>query len=86
MTITVYGAYRSTCTKRVLATLHEKGLKYELQPIDLATGEQKVRVRKSWKHNVKYIYVYCQSPKYLEEKQPFGVIPVLVDDGFQIYG
>ncbi|CAF3681286.1 unnamed protein product [Rotaria socialis] len=67
MTITVYGSYRSTCTKRVLTTLHEKGLKFEFQPIDLSKGEQK-------------------DPKYLEEKQPFGVIPVLVDDGFQIYG
>ncbi|CAF3264940.1 unnamed protein product [Rotaria socialis] len=66
MTITVYGSYRSTCTKRVLTTLHEKGLKFEFQPIDLSKGEQK-------------------DPKYLEEKQPFGVIPVLVDDGFQIY-
>ncbi len=47
MTITVYGAYRSTCTKRVLTTLHEKGLKFEFQPIDLTKGEQKVRVEKS---------------------------------------
>jgi glutathione S-transferase len=46
MTIIVYGTYRSTCTKRVLTTLHEKGLKYELQPIDLAKGEQKVSVEK----------------------------------------
>ena len=47
MTITVYGMYRSTCTKRVLATLHEKGLKFEFQLIDLTKGEQKVRVEKS---------------------------------------
>ncbi|CAF0999089.1 unnamed protein product [Rotaria sp. Silwood1] len=25
------------------------------------------------------------NPKYLEEKHPFGVIPVLTDDDFQIY-
>jgi len=67
MPITVYGLAMSTCTQRVLTTLTEKGLKYELKNIDFAAGEHK-------------------SPKYLEEKQPFGVIPVLVDeDGFKIY-
>ncbi|CAM4822931.1 unnamed protein product [Rotaria magnacalcarata] len=66
MTITVYGAYQSTCTKRVLATLHEKGIKFEFHPIDITKGEQK-------------------DPRYIEEKQPFGVIPVLTDDDFQIY-
>lgn len=67
MTIKVYGLAFSTCTQRVLTTLTEKGLKYELVPVDFANGEHK-------------------SEKYLNEKQPFGVIPVLVDeDGFQIY-
>ena len=44
MTITVYGTYRSTCTKRVLTTLHEKGLKFDFKVIDLTKGEQKVRI------------------------------------------
>jgi len=67
MPIQVYGLAMSTCTQRVLTTLVEKGLKYELVNVDFAAGEHK-------------------SPKYLEEKQPFGVIPVLVDDdGFKIY-
>jgi len=66
MPITVYGIARSTCTQRVLMTLTEKGLKYELKIVDLSKGEQK-------------------SPEFLE-KQPFGVVPVLVDeDGFQVY-
>lgn len=47
MTITLYGAYRSTCTKRVLTTLHEKGLKFEFQPVDLAKNEQKVKIFKN---------------------------------------
>jgi glutathione S-transferase len=33
---------QSTCTQRVLTTLTEKGLKYEIKPINLMTGEQKV--------------------------------------------
>ncbi|CAF0808890.1 unnamed protein product [Adineta steineri] len=67
MVIKVYGLAMSTCTQKVLTTLIEKGLKYEIVNIDFAAGEHK-------------------SPKYLEEKQPFGVIPVLVDeDGFKIY-
>ena len=43
MTIRLYGAYRSTCTKRVLTTLHEKGLKFDFQPVDMTKGEHKVR-------------------------------------------
>jgi len=67
MPIKVYGMAMSTCTQRVLTTLIEKGLKYEIVNVDFAAGEHK-------------------SPKYLEEKQPFGVIPVLIDeDGFKIY-
>jgi hypothetical protein len=29
--------------------------------------------------------IYWQTLKYLEEKQPFSVVPVLTDDVFQIY-
>ncbi|CAF0760156.1 unnamed protein product [Adineta ricciae] len=36
--------------------------------------------------NVDFAAGEHKSPKYLEEKQPFGVIPVLIDeDGFKIY-
>jgi len=67
MPIQVYGVAMSTCTQKVLTTLVEKGLKYELVNVDFAAHEHK-------------------SPKYLEEKQPFGVVPVLIDeDGFKIY-
>ncbi len=43
MPIQVYGMALSTCTQRVLTTLTEKGLKYELINIDLFKGEQKVK-------------------------------------------
>jgi glutathione S-transferase len=42
MPIQVYGLAMSTCTQRVLTTLVEKGLKYELVNVDLFKGEQKV--------------------------------------------
>ncbi len=43
MPIQVYGLAMSTCTQRVLTTLIEKGLKYELVPVDLFKDEQKVK-------------------------------------------
>jgi glutathione S-transferase len=45
MPIQVYGIAMSTCTQRVFTTLIEKGLKYELVPVNLLTGEQKVKLR-----------------------------------------
>ena len=65
MAIKLYGPAMSTCVKRVVTTLKEKGLQYELIPIDLSKGEHK-------------------TASFLE-KQPFGVVPVLEDDGFIIY-
>ncbi|EFC37458.1 predicted protein [Naegleria gruberi] len=65
MVYKIYGAAQSTCVQRVLTTIKEKGLEFELVPVDLMKGEHK-------------------SPSYLE-KHPFGVIPVLEDDGFLIY-
>jgi glutathione S-transferase len=65
MVLKIHGIGRSTCTQRVLATLKEKQVPYEIVNIDFAAGEHK-------------------SAKYLE-KQPFGVIPVLEDDGFFVY-
>lgn len=40
--ITLYGAAYSTCTQRVLITLHELGLDYRLQPIEMKEGAHKV--------------------------------------------
>jgi len=40
-TIKVYGLGMSTCTRRVLATLIELGLSYEIIPLDFAKGEHK---------------------------------------------
>jgi glutathione S-transferase len=45
MPITVYGVAMSTCTQRVLTTLTEKGLKYELKNVDFAAHEQKVKLK-----------------------------------------
>jgi len=41
MVLKLYGSSISTCTRRVLATLEELGLAYELIPVDLFKGEQK---------------------------------------------
>ncbi len=41
MTIKVYGSPLSSCTLRVLTTLIEKRIPYELVPIALNKGEQK---------------------------------------------
>lgn len=42
MTIKVYGeSVFTTCTQRILTVLHEKGLPYEIIPIDLIAGEHK---------------------------------------------
>ncbi|KAJ1302597.1 hypothetical protein OPQ81_002914 [Rhizoctonia solani] len=67
VTVQLYGNVLSTCTKRVVAVCKEIGVKYELIPVNLATGEHK-------------------SKEFLEQKQPFGAVPVLVDeDGTQLY-
>jgi glutathione S-transferase len=41
--ITLYGLAMSTCTQRVIATLTEKGLSFQLISIDALGGEHKVR-------------------------------------------
>jgi glutathione S-transferase len=46
--------------------LLEKGIPFEEEKIDLATGAHK-------------------APEY-KKLQPFGVVPVLDDDGFILYG
>jgi glutathione S-transferase len=61
----VYGHPASTCTRKVLCALAEKGVAYEFVLVDIFKGEQK-------------------SPEHLA-RQPFGVVPVLDDDGFVLY-
>lgn len=41
MTIKVVGSPRSTCVRRVTLVLKEKGIPYEIEPIDFAKGEHK---------------------------------------------
>jgi hypothetical protein len=65
MPIKLYGTATSTCSQRVLTTLIEKGLKYELIPVDFAAGEQKVKLIFKMlffkKDNLQiYVYVECQ--------------------------
>jgi glutathione S-transferase len=61
----VYGHPMSTCTRKVLTTLAEKGHEPEFVLVDIMKGEQK-------------------SPAHLA-RQPFGVVPAIDDDGFQMY-
>lgn len=61
----VYGHPASTCTRKVLCALAEKGVNYEFVLVDIMKGEQK-------------------SPEHLA-RQPFGVVPVLEDEGFVLY-
>ncbi len=61
----VYGHPASTCTRKVLCALAEKGVEYEFILVDIMKGESK-------------------SPEHLA-RQPFGVVPVLEDDGFMLY-
>lgn len=61
----VYGHPMSTCTRKVLTVLAEKGHEAQFQLVDIMKGEQK-------------------SPDFLA-MQPFGVVPVLDDDGFILY-
>jgi glutathione S-transferase len=66
MGIKIYGHRQSTCSKRVLTTLAEKGVTdFEFVTIDLFGGEH-------------------LKPPFLN-KQPFGKIPVLEDDGYLVY-
>ena len=61
----LYGNPGSTCTRKVLCTLAEKGKEAQFVNIDLGTREQK-------------------SADFLVH-QPFGVVPVLDDEGFELY-
>jgi glutathione S-transferase len=61
----IFGHPVSTCTRKVLMTLHETSTPYELVVVDFAKGEHK-------------------QPAHLA-RQPFGQIPALDDEGFQMY-
>ena len=58
----IYGHPLSSCTRKVLVTLAEKGEDAEFFPVDLFSGEH-------------------QTTSHLA-RHPFGVVPVLDDDGF----
>lgn len=61
----VYGHPASTCTRKVLTVLAEKGHEAEFVLVDLMKGEHKQEAHLA--------------------RQPFGVVPALDDDGFQLY-
>jgi glutathione S-transferase len=61
----VYGHPASTCTRKVLCLLAEKGASAEFVMVDIMKGAQK-------------------SEEHLA-RHPFGVVPVLEDDGFVLY-
>jgi glutathione S-transferase len=66
MVLLIHGSPLSPCTKRVQVVLHEKGIPFEFNPVDLSKGEQKSELH--------------------IQKQPFGKVPVLEEDGFVLYG
>ena len=66
MVLLIHGSPLSPCTKRVQVILHEKGIPFEFNPVDLSKGEQKSELH--------------------IQKQPFGKVPVLEEDGFVLYG
>ncbi|MEO8550866.1 MAG: glutathione binding-like protein [Kofleriaceae bacterium] len=63
--IKLFGHPMSTCTRKVLFTLHETNTPFELTVVDFAKGEHK-------------------APAYME-RQPFGQLPALDDDGFRLF-
>lgn len=61
----VYGHPMSTCTRKVLTALAEKGEKPEFVTVEIMKGEGK-------------------APDHLA-RQPFGRVPAIDDDGFQLF-
>jgi glutathione S-transferase len=61
----LYGHPMSTCTRKVLCTLAEKGQKADFVLVDIMKGDGK-------------------QPDHLA-RQPFGQVPAIDDDGFQLY-
>ncbi|RIA83117.1 glutathione S-transferase [Glomus cerebriforme] len=65
MTIQIIGYIQSGYTLKVISTLLELGIPYEIIIPDK--------------------FADIKTPEYLATKHPFGKIPVLIDDGFQLY-
>lgn len=63
--LNVYGHPMSTCTRKVLMTLAETGMPFEMNVVDFAKGEHKGEANLA--------------------RQPFGRVPALDDDGFQLF-
>jgi glutathione S-transferase len=61
----IYGNPMSTCTRKVLMTLAELNMPFEMNVVDLGSGEHKKE------GNLR--------------RQPFGRIPALDDDGFEMF-
>jgi glutathione S-transferase len=61
----IYGNPMSTCTRKVLTTLAEMNMPFEMSAIDLAGGQHKQEAHL--------------------RRQPFGRIPALEDDGFELF-
>jgi glutathione S-transferase len=63
--IKLFGNPMSTCTRKVLCTLHETNTPFEMNVVDLGKGEHKAAPHMA--------------------KQPFGQVPAIDDDGFQMF-
>ncbi len=61
----ILGHPASTCTRKVLTTLHETGHPHEFVLVDIMVGAHK-------------------QPEHLKH-QPFGQVPALQDNGFEMY-
>jgi glutathione S-transferase len=63
--VKIFGHPMSTCTRKVLMTLAENDLPYEMNVVDVPKGESR-------------------QPAHLH-RQPFGRIPAIEDDGFELF-
>jgi glutathione S-transferase len=79
----IIGSESSTCTQRVLMVLAEKGVTdYTIYTPDFMAGEHKVCVKN---HRTKNSLTVSQKTPHTD-KQPFGMVPVLEDGDFRLYG
>jgi glutathione S-transferase len=87
MALKITGIPQSVCTIRVLEVLAEKGVTdFELYKPNMAAKEHKVSIDAS---SDVYPRTNCDpnfQAKAHTDKQPFGVIPVLEDGDFTLYG
>jgi len=98
--IKVHGVPMSTATMRVLATLYEKDLQFELIPVDMRAGAHKQEAhlalnvtpfslslftnKQNWKHFMFGFSNYLTMIFVLF--QPFGQIPALEDGDLTLFG